>query len=305
MSTSVAADASPKVTVILPTYNRLQFLRTAVASVLAQTYRNWSLIIADDGSDDETRAHLAMLEKMPQVKVVWLTHAGNPARTRNAALREADGELVAFLDSDDVWMPTKLESQVRTLSEHRECRWCYTAFLRVDEQGRPLAAERNRRWTPFAGEILGPLISTAASLRTPSVLAERSLVAQVGGFDETLCAAEDYDLWMRLALASPVALVDEQLVHVRVHAANQSSHSWPAPFVGREESLRKLHRRVPEQYREALRRARMHNAIQLARSYVQRSDRRNALRTLYRSSGFSWRYPRWWWESCMTLTHLR
>src|SRR5690606_32529855 len=125
---------------------------------------------------------------------------------------------------------------------------------------------------------------------------ERALVQQVGAFDETHRSGEDYDLWMRLAVASPGALVDEPLVQVRVHASNQSRLEWPAAFVGRDHSLRKLHRHVPPQHRGALRRARMHNALQLARSQVQRSDRRNALRTLLRSVAYSWRYPRWWWE---------
>jgi len=300
-ASSSTASAAPKVSIVLPTCGRLQFLRFAIASVFSQTYRNWNLIIADDGSDDETRKYLATLADASQVKVVWLTHAGNPARTRNAGLREADGEFVAFLDSDDLWMPTKLAKQLDALRGHPECRWCYTAFLRVDEQGRALAAERDRRWVPYSGDILAALISTAASVRTPSVLADRTLVQQVGGFDETHLSGEDYDLWMRLALASPVALVDEPLVHVRVHAGNQSRRVWPAAFVGRDHSLAKLQGCVPGQLREALRRARMHNALELARTYRERRDLRGALRTLLRGFAYSWRYPRWWWESCRTL----
>jgi glycosyltransferase involved in cell wall biosynthesis len=303
MSASLSQAAAPKVSVILPTYNRLPFLRVAVASVIAQTYRKWNLIIADDGSDAETRTYLAKLATLPQVRVLHLPHSGNPARTRNAALRNSDGEYVAFLDSDDEWEPVKLRKQLDALAADRTSKWCYTGFLRIDATGRPLAAERHRSWTPYAGEIFAALVTTHASIRTPSVLAERALVQQVGAFDESYLAAEDYDLWMRLALHSTVALVDEPLVRVRVHGLNHSSRQWPGALIGRDQSLKKLQSTAPSQYRELLQRARMQNAVQLARSYALHRDRRGALRTLYRSSGYSWRYPRWWWETCMALAH--
>src|SRR5262245_55647877 len=99
---------SPVVSIVLPAFNRLVYLRAAVASVFKQSFTDWELIIGDDGSDEDTRAYLGTLDQPPRVKVLWLAHTGNPAVVRNAALLEAKGEFVAFIDSDDEWLPDKL-----------------------------------------------------------------------------------------------------------------------------------------------------------------------------------------------------
>src|SRR5678815_5627983 len=103
-------------------------------------------IVADDGSGDDLRATLRDLGNRPRVKVVWLPHRGVPAAVRNAAVREAAGTHVAFLDSDDLWAPRKLEVQIALLTARPECRWSYTAFRQVDRLGAPLADERTRHW---------------------------------------------------------------------------------------------------------------------------------------------------------------
>ena len=103
------------VSVVLPTFNRLRFLRPTIESVYAQTFTDWELIIADDGSDLETREYLQSLANHSRVTVVSLPHTGRPSMVRNAALLRAAGEYVAFLDSDDLWAPRKLERQIETL----------------------------------------------------------------------------------------------------------------------------------------------------------------------------------------------
>ncbi len=113
------------VSIILPTFGRLEYLRATVASVYRQTLQDWELIIADDGSDAETRAYLRTLEADSRVRLLWLTHTGIPAVVRNGALREARGEYVAFLDSDDLWAPEKLSRQVAMLRSRPLCGWCY------------------------------------------------------------------------------------------------------------------------------------------------------------------------------------
>jgi len=212
---------------------------------------------------------------------------------RNAALRRAVGEYVAFLDSDDVWTATKLERQIGTLRARPNCRWSYTAFVQVDARGDPLPGETSRRWVPYEGEIFEQVVTARASIRTPSVLATRQLIAQVGGFDEALRSAEDYDLWMRLALYSEVAIVDEPLVHVRRHDENHT-REWQSAYLGRDRSLSRHQQLVDSGRRSLLRKERMRNALKLAETHAERGAQGRTLGALWQSLPYCWTYPRWW-----------
>lgn len=286
-------NSAALVSVVLPTFNRLRFLRLAVESVYAQTITTWELIVADDGSDSETRHYLRSLLRDRRVQVVWLPHSGKPSKVRNAALRRPLGEYVAFLDSDDLWAPAKLERQLATLRARADCRWSYTAFLRVDEYGNRLPEEALRPWVPYQGDIFDEVVTTRASIRTPSVLVTRELIAAAGGFDEEMPSAEDYDLWLRLALHSEVAIVDEPLVYVRFHDENHS-REWRSAFAGRDRSLSQSQRLVDSRRRSLLRQERVSNALQLAAAHAGRGEREAVLRALCRSCSYSWAYPQWW-----------
>jgi glycosyltransferase involved in cell wall biosynthesis len=281
------------VSVVLPTFNRLKYLRPTIESVYAQTFADWELIIADDGSDLETTQYLQSLAGEPRVMVVWLPHTGRPSMVRNAALLRATGEYIAFLDSDDLWAPRKLERQIETLRARVNCRWSYTAFLRVDGSGKPLPEEAQRLWIPHEGDIFEQVATGRASIRTPSVLATRQLIAQAGGFDEGLLSAEDYDLWLRLALYSEVAIVDEPLVYVRCHEDNHTS-DWQSAFVGRDRMLSRRQQLVDAGRRSLLRKERMRNALQLAATHAELGAQHRMFRALWESLAYSWTYPRWW-----------
>jgi glycosyltransferase involved in cell wall biosynthesis len=291
-----AVQGPPFVSIVVPTFDRLEYLRAAIDSVFAQTWPDWDLIIADDGSGEELRAYLRDLERRPRVKVVWLPHRGVPAAVRNAAVRAATGTHVAFLDSDDLWAPRKLEQQLALLRARPGCRWSYTAFRQVDRAGVPLAAERTRRFDPHEGDIFEQLVMHTAELRTPSVLVERTLLLDAGGFDEDLPSAEDYDLWMRLALRSPVALVDEPLVDVRRHDRNYS-HDWASAFAGRDRSLAKLAAAVDPARRALLLRERARNGAKLIAEHARRGERLQALGAFVSSAPYAWSYPEWWWRA--------
>lgn len=292
-------SSGPVVSVILPTFNRLQFVRPAIESAFAQTFTEWELIVADDGSDLDTRQYLQSLANQPRVKVLWLTHSGRPSIVRNAALLRAVGEYVAFLDSDDLWVARKLERQLETLRARATCRWSYTAFLRVDAGGTPLPEETVRPWVPYEGDIFEQVVTGRASIRTPSVLATRELIAQAGGFDEAMRSAEDYDLWMRLALLSEVAIVDEPLVYVRLHDENHT-REWQSAYQGRDRSLSRGQQLVDSARRSLLREERMRNALKLAATHAQLGARGRMLRTLWESLPFCWTYPRWWLNGLKT-----
>lgn len=283
----------PLVSIILPTFGRLKYLRPAVDSVHSQTLDDWELIMADDGSDEETQTYLRALGSDSRVRLVWLSHTGIPAIVRNAALREARGTYIAFLDSDDLWAPEKLARQVATLRSRSACGWCYTAVSHIDGSGRPLTEPVFGAWLPCEGAVFERLVTGPVAIRTPSVLAARELIVQSGGFDETIRSGEDYDLWLRLALASEVAVLDEPLVQVRRHDANHS-RDWELAFAGRDHSLRKLQGRVGDNRRALLRAERIRNAMTLAATHASLGDRTRALGALYRALPYSWNSPLWW-----------
>jgi len=290
----------PLVSIVLPTCNRLQFLRPAIESLFAQTFTDWELVIADDGSDAPTRRYLRALDSLARVQMIWLPHCGRPAVVRNAALHRARGSFIAFMDSDDLWMPTKLQCQIELLRARPRCGWSYTGFCQIDGHGATLAEEATRRWVAHEGSIFEPLITGGVSIRTPSVLASRPLILRAGGFDETLSSAEDYDLWLRLALESEIAIVDEPLVLVRRHDENHS-RVWQSAFTGRDHALRKLQDRVDLARRSLLRKERVNNALTLALTHALLGESAAALRALGRSAHYSWSYPHWWLRGAKTL----
>jgi glycosyltransferase involved in cell wall biosynthesis len=287
------ASLQPTVSVIVPTFNRLEYLRTAIDSIFNQTYSDWELLIADDGSAEATREYLRELSGLPKVRVIWMSHTGIPAAVRNAALREAGGKYVAFLDSDDLWDSRKLEAQVAVMQTHGLCQWSYTAFTNVDEFGVVMPTEIQRRWVPCDGEIFERMLRGEVSLRTPCVLATRRLLMEVGGFDESILSGEDYDLWYRLALRSDIAVINEPLVKIRLHRNNHSA-DWSSAYVGQDHTFTKLQRLVDLPRRDLVRRERARNALRLAYQHAVLRNRTSVFRTLFNGVAFSWRYAEWW-----------
>ncbi len=210
------------VSIILPTYNRVNYLRPAVESILAQTFTDWELIIADDGSDAETLAYLGELAENQQVKVLYLEHTGNPSAVRNVAIRASRSDYIAFMDSDDLWLPTKLAAHVALHQVNPTRRWNYTALLRIDADGRTMPTEFPGRRSVREGAIFTQLLTFAVAMTPTCLFAERSLVEEIGGFDETQLYFEDYDLLLRLSLRSEAGAIPQQLAQVRNHTEHYS-----------------------------------------------------------------------------------
>ena len=287
------ASLQPAVSVIVPTFNRLEYLRAAIDSIFNQTHSDWELLIADDGSAEATREYLRNLSCPPKVRVIWMPHTGIPAAVRNAALREARGKYVAFLDSDDLWDRRKLEAQLAVMQTRSLCQWSYTAFTNVDESGVVLPTEVQRRWVPCDGEIFERMLRGEVSLRTPCVLATRQLLMEAGGFDESILSGEDYDLWYRLALRSDIAVINEPLVKIRHHRENHSA-DWSSAYVGQDHTFTKLQRLVDLPRRHLVRRERARNVLRLAYQHAVLRNRASVFRALFNGVAFSWRYPEWW-----------
>jgi glycosyltransferase involved in cell wall biosynthesis len=293
---------SPVVSVILPTFNRLTFLMPAVESLFAQTFAPWELIIADDGSDADTRTYLQALEDPPRIRVIWSAHTGKPSVVRNAALREARGEYVAFLDSDDLWLSAKLETQISSLRRQPGRKWSYTGFALVDAAGNRKTATGAGNPPVLSGWILEKLLKDETVIALPSVVVSRQLLEQLGAFDEELVMCEDDELWLRLAAHSEIDGIDEPLTLIRRHG----EHSGDDATAWRDR------RRVFEKALRAsggshlgvlLRKLRAEMSAGLARSQATSGKRFSAVGTLVSSAHYSWRYARWWSGALRALAY--
>jgi glycosyltransferase involved in cell wall biosynthesis len=229
---------TPEVSIVLPTYNRLPLLRKAVASVIGQTFSDWELIVVVDGSTDDTREYLEAIED-PRVRPIWLENRGVTS-ARNAGLRLARGEWVAFHDSDDLWLPEKLEWQLRRVAAQPTCRWSYTRYSFIDTNGTPLPERSNLLPLPVSGHILEPLLRFEVSTAVPTMLVQRSLIEEIGGFDATMLFLSDYDFILRLAARSEVCALSETLALVREHPGRTTARLRPADLhADQEHSFRK------------------------------------------------------------------
>jgi glycosyltransferase involved in cell wall biosynthesis len=237
---------SPLVSVILPVYNRAWCIRQAVDSVLAQIYGSRELIVVDDGSTDGTGRLLQ--EYGGQVSVIRQPNRGVSA-ARNRGVSAASGDFVAFLDSDDLWLPEKLARQTAFFQDHPETRICQTEeiWIRNGVRVNPRLRHRKPSGDIFERSLELCLVSPSA------VMIERRLLEQMGGFDESLPAAEDYDLWLRIGAKHPVFLIEEPLVVKRGGHPDQLSKT-PGIDRYRIRALEKLlegEKLTPEQRRAA------------------------------------------------------
>src|SRR5210317_844217 len=195
----------PLVTVIIPTYNRGWVVQEAIDSVLDQDFRDYELIVVDDGSDDNTREILGAYGKA--ITVLQQSNRGVSA-ARNRGIAEAAGRLIAFLDSDDLWLPRKLTTQVKFFAENADAVINQTQEIWIRNGVRVNPKKRHHK---FSGMIFER--SLALCLVSPSaVMIKKCLFDAVGVFDENLPACEDYDLWLRISCRYPVHLIDTPLI---------------------------------------------------------------------------------------------
>jgi glycosyltransferase involved in cell wall biosynthesis len=261
----------PAVSVIIPTHNRAAWVGEAAASVLAQSYGDYELMVVDDGSTDGTGDVLASLGGRLKVLRLEERQGVSAARNRGAAL--ARGEWLAFLDSDDLWLPEKLARQMDYLRSHPDCAICQTEEIWIRNGVRVNPPKTHRK---AGGDIFLP--SLTRCLVSPSaVVLRRGLFEDLGGFDETLPAAEDYDLWLRLAWRQPVGLLPEPLIIKRGGHPDQLSRQWGLDR-WRIKALRKILQEplLPPDYREAAERTLRHKCAIYAQGCEKRGRRAEA-----------------------------
>ncbi len=198
-------ETNPAVSVIIPTYNRGWILKDAIDSVLAQDYWPFELIIVDDGSTDNT---FDILDAYKDHMIVFRQQNKGVSAARNTGILNSSGRYIAFLDSDDLWLPQKLSYQVEFFEAHPQALICQTEEIWIRKGVRVNPKKRHKK---LSGMIFEP--SLHLCLVSPSaVIIRRSLFSAVGMFDESLPVCEDYDLWLRVSCRYPVHLIHTPLV---------------------------------------------------------------------------------------------
>jgi glycosyltransferase involved in cell wall biosynthesis len=208
----------PLISVIIPTYNRSAFLREAVDSVLQQTAGDLELIVADDGSTENTKVVCERYSE--KLRYLFQPNRGVSA-ARNLGLQQAQGEFIAFLDSDDLWTPRKLARQAAWMAAHPGARLCHTNEIWI-RRGRRVNQKKIHQ---KAGGWIYPLCLPRCIISPSAVLLRRELFEQIGVFDEALPICEDYDLWLRAAARFEVGFLDEPLIVKRGGHEDQLSRS--------------------------------------------------------------------------------
>ena len=237
-----------EVTVIIPTYNRAKKVCRAVSSVLEQTFTDFEIIVIDDASDDDTAERLKEFGK--RIHVIRHHENKGVSAARNSGIKMAKGKYIALLDSDDYWMPEKLRVQIAFFNEHPDAVIC---------QAREIWIRKGRRVNPAkkhmkpSGDIFIP--SLKLCLVSPSaVIIKRSLLDEVGMFDEEFPVCEDYDLWLRIAYKYPVYLIEQDLLVKEGGAPDQLSSSMPGMDIYRIRAMVKIYKRdvLDENRKQAL-----------------------------------------------------
>ena len=229
----------PRVSVILPSYNRSQSVGLAVESVLKQSFRDFELCVVDDGSEDDT---VEILDSIPDsFNTLRLNENAGVSHARNCGIRNTDSEWIAFLDSDDVWHPQKLEKQIDSTTERPEHLLHFTdeIWIRNGKRINPKLRHRKRE-----GWIFQP--SLELCLMAPStVMLKRELLEQCGLFDEELPVCEDYDLWLRITAHHQVSFLNEALMTRSGGHADQLSRKYWGMDRFRVQSLKKILANLP------------------------------------------------------------
>jgi glycosyltransferase involved in cell wall biosynthesis len=210
----------PRVSVIIPTFNRAGLTGEAVDSVLAQSYQDFEVLIVDDGSTDDTpRVIEARFGTDRRVRCLRRPNSG-PGPARNHGIRQARGELIAFLDSDDLWHPDKLRLQVEQLDLNPAAVLSFCDA--VVEGGKPGRETRFRSKRFHGDTTMRGIVEWNFPMCTPSVLIRRAVFNEIGLFDEAFTCSEDWDLWIRIVASYPIAYVDRLLLITRRREDNIS-----------------------------------------------------------------------------------
>jgi glycosyltransferase involved in cell wall biosynthesis len=210
---------SPKISVILPTFNASQFISDSVHSILGQTFSNFELLIIDDGSTDNTKLIIQSIQKTDQrIKYIQLEHSGI-VDALNLGLQIAVGKYIARMDADDVALPERFEKQVHYLERNPDCVIVSNAVGVIDERGRFLGTFTEQNRGPFSpgDDDVSRILDVETFLLHPTVMYRKDCAVKVGGYRKEFEWIEDADLYTRLAKEGRMFCLPWVLIHYRVH----------------------------------------------------------------------------------------
>ena len=212
----------------MPTWNRAAFILDAVGSVISQTYQNWELIIVDDGSTDNTEAIIAAV-KDSRIKFYKAGKIGIGIRLKTIGIEKANGELIAFLDSDDMWAPEKLEKQVAALQDHPGAGFSITGGYNFSEANVPLEYFYKERKGLSYGNIFLAFFRSEAAILPPTLMLRRQCLPILLQFARD-APFSDVEFMLELAAAFHAVILYEPLLYRRLHDHGYSTLNWEKGF---------------------------------------------------------------------------
>ncbi len=292
----------PKVSVVIPAYNAEKYIAETLRSVFAQTYKSYEVIVVDDGSRDET---LQVARSFgPRIKALTKRNGG-PASARNLAINHSQGDYIAFLDADDLWMDDKLEQQVALLDENRGAGLVYGEALMFTGSNGVKEIERKIGYTvdpSFRSLLFGDYIPNS------TVVIRRACIDEVGLLNESkeLVGVEDYEYWMRIAKCYPMAGIPRPLAYYRIREGNlmgdgrDINKGLNLPIAAIRE-IERLHPGLWEEYQvdRQMLFARLH--VRAGFAWKKRGDWGNCLLEYGEALGYSFRPRVFRWIIAATL----
>lgn len=285
----------PRISVIIPVHNRAGLVRDCIESVRAQTYQDFEIIVVDDGSTDGTRAVLQTYGEC--IRFIAQENRGQGGSyARNAGVQAAQGEFIAFLDSDDLWLPEKLARQIALFEANPDLMWAYTDMELFDGQSGEVLYRLGATHPLFEGDILEPLfVRTFVPLVT--LMVRREVFAEVGDFWPT-AKGTDTDMMLRIAAKYPIAVVPQVLTRYRVHAnsvtgAFDNMRAYELSNLVRERAVQRDPQRLMPLYDKARAQAATSTALLLARQGHVREARALFREAIRLAPGELSRYPYW------------
>jgi GT2 family glycosyltransferase len=218
------SNRTPTVSVIVPAYNVARYIGEALASVFAQTFPDFEVIVVNDGSPDTDELEQVIEPYRTQINYIKRQNGG-PSAARNTAISHAQGDYVAFLDGDDLWLPEYLSEQLKALHENPALDLIYADALLFGDSAS--AGRTYMQTCPSRGAVtFESLLVEDCSVPTSCAVARRRSLVDVGLFDENLITSEDFDLWLRLAFhGGHIGYQQRVLAHHRLHATSLAASS--------------------------------------------------------------------------------